>query len=133
MKIIGPWNHETEPHCCGCWVIQSDGEPFAKCNECGKTVRRLPLLSDRPLTVTRYNDKGDEVPDGVLVFYSDWEEMKQRASQAESARATARAAERERCARVCDEYARQDNPNAVTISMMAAKSIRALTDEDKHD
>lgn len=35
----------------------------------------------------------------------------------------------EAAAKVCDEYARRDNPNAVTISLMAAADIRALKHE----
>ena len=46
------------------------------------------------------------------------------------------AAERDKAledaAEVCDEYARRDNPNAVTISMMAAAAIRALKSAAVH-
>lgn len=39
----GTWiNHETEPHCCGCYVIHwNSGSPLARCNECGHTKEFL--------------------------------------------------------------------------------------------
>ena len=36
------------------------------------------------MTVTRYNEQGEEAPDGVVVFYSDYLGEKQRADAAES-------------------------------------------------
>lgn len=42
-------NHETEPHCCGCWTIQyGDNAVYALnavCNECGKVVDLMPALT----------------------------------------------------------------------------------------
>lgn len=40
-------NHETEPHCCGCWTIQYGNNDIglrAECNECSKTIDLLPFL-----------------------------------------------------------------------------------------
>jgi len=41
-------HHETEPHCCGCWIIQyGDNANYiinAVCNECGKVVDLMPML-----------------------------------------------------------------------------------------
>ena len=42
--------------------------------------------------------------------------------------ATARAEALEEAAQVCDGYAKADNPDAVTISLMAAGDIRVLKD-----
>jgi len=49
-------NHETVPHCCGCWVIQygnNDVVLRARCNECGKTVDLLSLLTTPPDVAVR--------------------------------------------------------------------------------
>ena len=40
-------NHEAEPHCCGCWIIEYGNDDVglrAICNECGKVVDLIPLL-----------------------------------------------------------------------------------------
>lgn len=47
MNILEtPINHETRPHCCGCWSIVYDPEielPKLVCNECGVEVPlRMP-------------------------------------------------------------------------------------------
>ena len=42
--------------------------------------------------------------------------------------ATARAEALEEAAKICDGYAKVDNPHAVTISLMTAHDIRALKD-----
>lgn len=40
-------SHETEPHCCGCYVIHwNSGCPLARCNECGHSEELLALLSN---------------------------------------------------------------------------------------
>lgn len=46
QKISAPISHETDPHCCGCWVISYDDDGLtAKCNECGETHDLVPMLS----------------------------------------------------------------------------------------
>ena len=51
--------------------------------------------------------------------------------QAEAQLAAERDKALEDAAKVCDEYARLDNPNAVTISTLSAKAIRALAAHDR--
>ena len=43
-------SHETEPHCCGCWIIHygRDGGLSAYCNECRKSVDIVELLRYLP-------------------------------------------------------------------------------------
>lgn len=44
--LAAPLSHETEPHCCGCWVIKkNEYELFAECNECGERRDILDMLS----------------------------------------------------------------------------------------
>ena len=69
--------------------------------------------------------------DKALQFCESWFDTGMRASwgpkmfnELAAVLAAIRSDERERCAKIADEYARRDNPNAVTISMMIAKAIR---------
>ena len=59
------------------------------------------------------------------------ESLETRLRQSEADLVKARDTALEDAANVCDEYARLDNPNAVTISTLSAKAIRALAAKEK--
>ena len=88
-EISGPWNHETEPHCCGCWIIRADTNgPYALCNECGFRIDILPLLAAARSALAE--------KDIALLAHDEWEKLAadllQRADAAEGGLMEAKAA-----------------------------------------
>jgi hypothetical protein len=46
-KIHTLINHEREPHCCGCWIIEAGYDLVASCNECGEVRDLSQVLAPR--------------------------------------------------------------------------------------